>query len=204
MPAGGLTWFSSQVRQLVPEIPLSDHQLHALFNHFQLLSKWNERMDLTSIETPTEIVSRHYCESLFFAANLPPTPDGTTFLDFGSGAGFPGFPVAVLHPEWHMTLLEANQRRAVFLKEAGRDFPNIEVAAARAETYGVVHDWLIARAVKSADVLRCLPRLATKVGLLIGDSTLRELERSQALTWASPFKIPWSDRRFCVYGECST
>src|ERR1700730_18093286 len=113
-PTFGLEWFENQIQQLVPEILLSDDQLGALFRHFELLRRWNERMNLTSVETPPDIVSRHYCESLFFASKMPTGEGDLTVLDFGSGAGFPGFPLAVLRPRVQITLLDANQRRAVF------------------------------------------------------------------------------------------
>ncbi|MDQ6760098.1 MAG: class I SAM-dependent methyltransferase, partial [Acidobacteriota bacterium] len=106
-------------------------------------------MDLTSVDTPEEIVSRHYCESLFFAEALPDTGE-LSVIDFGSGAGFPGFPIAVLRPEWRVTLLEANQRRAVFLKEAARNVPNVTVVVQRGEHFDERHDWVVARAVKIA------------------------------------------------------
>jgi 16S rRNA (guanine527-N7)-methyltransferase len=203
MPVFGRAWFRDLIGQYVPEVGLSEDQISSLFQHFELLRRWNERMNLTSIDALPEIVSRHYCESLFFAANMPDGQAGETVLDFGSGAGFPGLPLAVLRPEARVTLLEANQRRAVFLKEASRELPNIAVKSERGESFASAHDWVVARAVKPVDVLRALPRLGRKVGLLIGDASIPGLERSHC-RWAQPLKIPWSDRRFCLYGECFT
>ena len=204
MPPFGLAWFRNQIKEYVPQIALSDHQFSTLFRHFELLRRWNERINLTSIETPTEIVSRHYCDSIFFAFNLPDGNEGMTVLDFGSGAGFPGFPSAVLRPELRITLLEANQRRAVFLKEASRALSNIAVESERGETFRKPHDWVVARAVKPQDVLQAIPRLGSKIGLLVGESSLDQLERTQRFRWLPMLKIPWSERRFCVYGECFT
>jgi 16S rRNA (guanine527-N7)-methyltransferase len=203
MPTFGRAWFREHIEQYVPEVALSEDQISSLFRHFELLRHWNERMNLTSVDAPPEIVSRHYCESLFFASNMPDAQAGETVLDFGSGAGFPGLPLAVLRPESKITLLEANQRRAVFLKEASRGLPNIAVASERGESFASPHDWVVARAVKPVDVLRSLPRLGRKIGLLIGDTSMPVLERSH-FRWSQTLKIPWSDRRFCVYGECST
>src|SRR5258708_2418175 len=107
--------FALAIRNSVPDVLLSKDQLTALYSHFELLKRWNERMDLTSVETDEEIVSRHYCESLFFGAHLPGIESETKIVDFGSGAGFPGFPLAILFPQARVTLLESNQRRAVFL-----------------------------------------------------------------------------------------
>lgn len=204
MPDFGFGWFRDEIQRFVPEVPLSEDQLSSLFRHFELLRHWNDRINLTAIETPTEIVSRHYCESLFFASNIPGGQASATVLDFGSGAGFPGFPLAILRPASKVTLLEANQRRAVFLKEASRGQQNVSVAPQRGEDFEVHHDWVVARAVKPVDVLKSLPRLGTQVGLLIGDTSVSELERSQCCHWSQKLKIPWSDRQFCVYGECFT
>src|SRR5216683_702933 len=71
----------------------------------------------TSIRHPAEIVRRHFGESLFAAQHLG-NPD--TLLDLGSGAGFPGLPIALLHPEIHVTLAESQNKKATFLREVVR------------------------------------------------------------------------------------
>ena len=168
-------WFRDQIGEIMPNIGLSEKQFSLLYGHFELLNRWNERMDLTSVDTPTEIVSRHYCESLFFAQHLPAAEPDVAIVDFGSGAGFPGFPMAVLHAEWRITLLEANQRRAVFLKEAARGLQNVSVIARRGEDFDERHNWVVARAVKSKDVLQCVPRLAAGVGLLVSEALVLDV-----------------------------
>jgi len=115
-----------------------------LSTYLDLLLKWNARTNLTAIRDPEEIVRRHFGESLFAArrlanANLDPAnPDqGTiTLLDFGSGAGFPGLPIALLRPDIQVTLAESQNKKAAFLREAVRTLtlPNVEVWAARVET----------------------------------------------------------------------
>jgi 16S rRNA (guanine527-N7)-methyltransferase len=82
-----------------------------------LLLKWNARTNLTAIRDPEEIVRRHFGESLFAAANLPPA---VTLLDLGSGAGFPGIPIQIAHPALRVTLAESQNKKATFLKEAMR------------------------------------------------------------------------------------
>ena len=105
-----------------------------LSTYLDLLLKWNARTNLTAIRDPEEIVRRHFGESLFAAQHLDPT--ATTLLDFGSGAGFPGLPIALLHPEIRVTLAESQNKKATFLREAVRtlNLPNVEVWAARVET----------------------------------------------------------------------
>jgi len=102
--------------------------------YLDLLLKWNARTNLTAIRDPEEIVGRHFGESLFAARHLDP---GTaSLLDFGSGAGFPGLPIALLRPDIQVTLAESQNKKATFLREAVRtlNLPNVEVWAARVET----------------------------------------------------------------------
>ncbi len=72
---------------------LSAEQLELLHGHYQLLTRWNQVLNLSSIRTLEAAVVRHYCESLFLAANLP--ADAHSVADVGSGGGFPGIPIAV-------------------------------------------------------------------------------------------------------------
>src|SRR5712664_1169672 len=106
--------------------------------YLDLLLKWNARTNLTAIRDPEEIVRRHFGESLFAVQHLnPATPDPGpgTLLDFGSGAGFPGLPIALLRPDLQVTLAESQNKKAAFLREAVRtlNLPNVEVWAARVE-----------------------------------------------------------------------
>jgi 16S rRNA (guanine527-N7)-methyltransferase len=85
--------------------------------YLDLLLKWNARTNLTAIRDPEEIVRRHFGESLFTATHLPPAQ---TLLDFGSGAGFPGLPIALLRPELRVTVAESQNKKSTFLREAVR------------------------------------------------------------------------------------
>ena len=82
-----------------------------------LLLQWNAKMNLTAIRDPESIVERHFGESLFLAFRLPKFQ---SLLDFGSGAGFPGLPIQLLHQETHVTLAESQRKKATFLREAVR------------------------------------------------------------------------------------
>src|SRR5437016_4998896 len=88
-------------------------------------------MKRTPIGSPAELVLPHFCESLFFAASVP--PGWSDFADVGSGAGFPGVPMAVCRPDWNVTLIESHQRKAVFLRESTRELGNVSVVAGRVE-----------------------------------------------------------------------
>ena len=130
---------------LVPYLPDPPATLlPQLVIYLDLLLKWNARTNLTAIRDPEEIVRRHFGESLFAAQNLklgnpdptPSAPSATTLFDLGSGAGFPGLPIALLRPEMQVTLAESQNKKAAFLREAVRtlNLPNVGVWAARAET----------------------------------------------------------------------
>src|ERR1700722_18488594 len=85
--------------------------------YLDLLLKWNARTNLTAIRDPEEIVRRHFGESLFAGQHLE---SPSTLLDFGSGAGFPGLPIALLHSGIAVTLAESQNKKATFLREVVR------------------------------------------------------------------------------------
>ena len=193
-------WFADLLKQeLQGRVDLSDSQIAQLHEHYELLQRWNQKINLTSIPSGPEAVIRHYCESLFFAANLPVT-EQARIADLGSGAGFPGVPMAILRPEWATALIESHQRKAVFLREATRGLGNVVVLANRAEDVGIGFDWLVSRAVDPKDVLRNTPRLAPHIGLMLGEDDWESLKSNQAIAWGEPIRLPWGDRRLCVFG----
>jgi len=118
---------------LAPYLPVvPDTLLPQLSIYLDLLLKWNARTNLTAIRDPEEIVRRHFGESLFVARHLRPCD---TLLDLGSGAGFPGLPIALLRPEVQVTLAESQNKKAAFLREVIRTLNlNTEVWANRAES----------------------------------------------------------------------
>jgi len=105
-----------------------------LSNYLDLLLKWNARTNLTAIREPEEIVRRHFGESLFAARYLAAETD--SLLDLGSGAGFPGIPIALVHPQIQITLAESQNKKASFLREVVRTLglAHVEVWAGRAES----------------------------------------------------------------------
>jgi 16S rRNA (guanine527-N7)-methyltransferase len=118
---------------LLPETALPDALYPKLSVYLDLLLKWNARTNLTAIRNSEEIVRRHFGESLFAAQHL--APNATTLLDFGSGAGFPGLPIALLRPEIQVTLAESQNKKATFLREVARTLNlSTEIWAARVET----------------------------------------------------------------------
>jgi 16S rRNA (guanine(527)-N(7))-methyltransferase RsmG len=157
-------------------------------------------MNLTTVKPGPETVVRHYCESLFFAAHLPAEKPALSVIDAGSGAGFPGVPMAILRPGWKVTLVESNQRKAVFLRESTRNMTNIVVLGERIERLSDNGDWIVARAVESREILKNVPRLAPKVGLMLSDTDFSSIRRDSRIAWAEPIQLPWGDRKVCAYG----
>jgi 16S rRNA (guanine527-N7)-methyltransferase len=198
-------WFAQLLsREVAPWLRLSESQIAHLDQHYAMLLRWNKRMNLTTVKPGPETVIRHYCESLFFAAHLPAASDRISVLDLGTGAGFPGIPMAVLKPNWQVTLVESSQRKAVFLRESTRLLRNISVLSERIETVSVGGDWAVARAVDPEEILAGVPRLAANVALMLGEEDFSSIRHDSHIAWAEPVRLPWGDRRICVYGKCST
>ena len=176
---------------------LTAEQLRRLYEHWALLIRWNNALNLTTITDLEAGVTRHYCESLFLAIHLPEL--AVSVLDVGSGAGFPGIPAAILRPDCRFTLAESHQRKAVFLREATRDLANVAIAPKRAETLSLDgFDWVVTRAVRWEDVVGLAPR---SVGLLVGDEDVGDIVRVKNFEWQSPVRLPWGARRRLVMGS---
>ena len=166
----------------------------ALKAHYELLQRWNKTLNLTRIDS----IERNYGESLFLGRHLPTGP--LRICDIGSGAGFPGFPVAILRPDCQVTLIESHQRKAVFLKEASRGIPNIRVLAVRAQEVQESFDWAISRAVSAEDLAPFLTRLAERVALLTG----AEVPAIPGIRWEEAVPLEEGTARFLRIGSCFT
>lgn len=174
--------------EFAPFGPLPESQITALEQHYSLLMNWNRRMNLTRIEELEDAVRLHYCESLFLGKSLPAA--ALRIADIGSGAGFPGFPVAVIRPESTVDLIESHQRKAVFLREACAELRNVRVIAERAEKLGVgSYDWVVSRAVRPSEVLAL--RLAPQAAVLMSPGDLVGLERKPVAVK----DVPWGTGR---------
>jgi 16S rRNA (guanine(527)-N(7))-methyltransferase RsmG len=168
---------------------LSEEQLKRLKEHYEMLLRWNERMNLTRIESVEDAVRFHYGESLFLAKSLPPEP--LRIVDVGSGAGFPGIPVAVFRPDCTVDLVESHQRKAVFLRRASSDLGNVKVLAQRAEVCQRDYDWMVARAVRADQVLSY--RLAPRAGILMSGGDANGSEGVMRIQ-----HVPWGENRVLV------
>lgn len=174
---------------------LSDAVRAKLFEHYELLQRWNRVLNLTSIDSLDEAVERHYCESIFLAVHLPSVP--IRIADIGSGGGFPGIPVAVLRPDCEVTLIESHQRKAVFLKEGTRSLGNVRVLATRAQQIEGSFDHAISRAVSYEDLAPALDSLAKAADLLTGAADPPD---ELGFDWRDPITLPWGKQRFLRVG----
>lgn len=172
--------------EFAPIGSLTEYQLDLLEQHYRLLCKWNKRINLTRIRSVREAVQFHYCESLFLAYWLP--KGELRIADVGSGAGFPGIPVAVLRPDCTVDLIESHQRKAAFLREACRELPNVNVISKRGEGCTGGYDWMVSRAVRVEDLGKM--KLAPRRALLISADDAKGLEA---------LKVPWGQRRILAF-----
>jgi 16S rRNA (guanine527-N7)-methyltransferase len=183
-------------RRLAGIADLSSERIAALEAHYQLMLRWNKALNLTKITELEEAIDRHYMESLFLGAHLPA---GLQHIaDIGSGAGFPGFPIAILRPDCDIALIESHQRKAVFLREATRDLPNVRVVSKRAEDVAERFDWAVSRAVSYADLGDLLSRLAPRTALLTGaEAPPPEWD----CEWLETLAVPRGEYRFLRTGN---
>lgn len=165
---------------------LTQSQLDVLACHYELLARWNRRLNLTSVIEPEEAAWKHYGESLYLAVQLP--AGVRRVADIGSGAGFPGFPLAVLRPECSVTLVESDTRKAAFLHECRDLMPNLVIANSRADSISGVYDALVSRAVNPKEIDRLIPRLAP---------VAYSLSSCASSTWNVIARLPW-DTKSCV------
>ncbi len=220
---------------------LTNAQLEQISTYIDLLIRWNFRVNLTAIRAPDEIVTRHFGESFFAARHLfpcgedtpvresksqPPNPLASPnpphtsapavqvrplLLDIGSGAGFPGLPIKIWSPDTPVTLIESNNKKVAFLREAIRalTLADINVSATRAEDLpDSVANTVTLRAVEHFDqILPTAIRLlapAGRLALLIGHSQFKVSKHlSPSLSWSTPNPIPTSKFRILAVGTNS-
>lgn len=175
---------------------LYSKQLEQISTYIELLLKWNARMNLTAVRDPEQIVTRHFGESLFVGHYLfPDEASAASLIDVGSGAGFPGLPIAILRPEVRVTLVEAHAKKATFLKEVVRStgLRNVTVAAVRAEGFSGVGDVVTFRAVEHFEailpVCAALVAAGGRLGALVGSSQVADAKRLIDDKWMTEAEV---------------
>lgn len=147
---------------------LSAEQLDKFETYYAMLADWNERMNLTAISGPEDVVKKHFLDS--FAA-APYLKQGASIVDIGTGAGFPGVPLLILRPDLKVTLMDSQQKKLLFLEALLSELGlSAECVHARAEDMGKnpryreQFDAALTRAVSALPVLAELTLPLVKVG----------------------------------------
>ena len=170
--------------------PLSESEATLFGKYLSLFVRWNTWINLTSIRDQEGILSRHFGESIACARALP---EGiSTLLDFGSGGGFPGIPIALCRPEIAVTLAESQGKKAAFLQEAVRVLGiAARVYSRRGERLSERFDCVALRAVdKMPEAVESAAMLVADGGWLALMTTEKELA---SLKIAAGVGFSWSD-----------
>ena len=189
------------------KVRLNDTQVAQIQQYMGILLAWNEKVNLTAIRDPLEILYRHFCESMFAAAVVPGLKGRVA--DVGSGGGFPGLPLKIAHPELEMLLIESNVKKATFLAEVARElkFTGVRILVSRFEDLGeeiTPLDYVCSRALGEFSVFLQWARspqvCARNAVLWIGERDLAEIRMVPGWSWDDPVSVPQSLRRLLLVG----
>ena len=190
------------------QITLSEEQVTYIQRYTTILQHWNEKLNLTAIKDPLEILHRHFCESMYAAVAVP--INSGRLADIGSGPGFPGLPLKILRPELQLVLVESNIKKGTFLAEVIRELGllNARVLISRYEELGeelAPLDFVCSRAVGEfgpfLDWAASDGVSAGRVILWIGGRDLDEARKSVQWDWQEPIAVPQSLRRYLLVGS---
>ncbi len=190
------------------KIPVDSHQVFLIQQYIKTLLRWNEKLNLTAIRNPLEILYRHFCESMFAAGAIP--VDKGRVADIGSGPGFPGIPLKIIRPELELCLVESNIKKGTFLAEVVRELQlsNTRVLISRYEELGEELsplDYVCSRAVGEFGPFlewAALNRVdASQVILWIGGRDLEEAQKSKQWEWRERILVPQSLQRYLLVGK---
>ena len=189
------------------QFTLNERQVVHIQQYTKLLWRWNEKINLTAIRDPLEILYRHFCESMFGATLLP--VENCRLADVGSGGGFPGLPLKILRPDLNVFLVESNVKKATFLAEVIRELglTDARVLVSRFEELGeevAPLDVVCSRALgdfRSFLAWAGSRSVAAKQALLwLGGRDINEIRGLPGWTWAEPKAVPKSLQRFLMLG----
>lgn len=191
--------------------PLWPEAAEQLARYLQLLLRWNAKLNLTAVRDSSQIVQLHFLECIQCAQALPETQ---TLLDFGSGAGLPGIPIAISRPEISVTLGESKGKKTAFLREAVRELDlSAEVYDQRIEKMGGnrTFEAVTLRAVdRMGDAVEVARERVAPGGLLVLFVTVMTEDRLKAalpdLNWECRLPISGLQRGTLLFGRkpCST
>ena len=178
-------------------VVLSEKQISQFEKYLHLIQEHNKVMNLTGITEEEEVYEKHFYDSLLFSFNED--MENLSLIDVGSGAGFPGIPLAITYPSLKITLLEPLMKRCVFLSLVVEELglKNVEVVCDRAEIYSKENkekfDIATARAVSKLNILLEIASQMIKVGgyfvALKGRIAEEEIEQAKFALKLLNFKI---------------
>ena len=160
--------FKEELQKAAAEygINLTETQIAQYNRYFELLIEWNEKINLTAITAPKDVAIKHIIDSIT-AYDAALFREGTTVIDVGTGAGFPGLPLKIFCPEIKLTLMDSLNKRIKFLQTVVEELglTDVECVHARAEEgarnkkYRESFDIAVSRAVARLPILceYCLP-----------------------------------------------
>jgi 16S rRNA (guanine527-N7)-methyltransferase len=191
------------------QLSLNEQQILYIQQYMSLLLTWNDKINLTAIRDPLEILHRHFCECMF-AATAVPVENGR-LADVGSGAGFPGIPLKIIRPDLQVFLVESNMKKATFLAEVLRniELPDTKVLVSRYEELGEEIsplDFVCSRALGDFEPFLTWAASQTvaakQVILWIGGRDLDQAQKSSLnWDWRDPIAVPNSLRRYLLVGS---
>jgi 16S rRNA (guanine527-N7)-methyltransferase len=182
-------------------------QILLIQRYMKILRHWNEKLNLTAIRDPLEILYRHFCESMYAAVAVP--GEFGRLADIGSGAGFPGIPLKIVRPELELFLVDSNIKKGTFLAEVVRDLElaNTRVLISRYEELSeelAPLDFVCSRAVGEfgpfLDWAASEQLSARRTLLWIGGRDIDEARKSTLWEWQEPISVPQSLRRYLLVG----
>lgn len=198
-----------QLNELLREAgmaPLDDRASRHFEAYLSLFVRWNSRINLTSVRDESGILRRHFLESIVCARALPAAL--VNLLDFGSGGGFPGIPIAICRPEIAVTLAESQGKKAIFLREVVRTLGlPVQVHAGRAQALSSSFDCVTLRAVdRMEEAVLAAVSLVAPQGCLALLTTSADRPRLAAAAgnpfrWRADLRLPGSEDRLLALGE---
>jgi 16S rRNA (guanine527-N7)-methyltransferase len=198
------------VRRALKEfgVQVDDNQVQLIQQYTGILQHWNDKLNLTAIRSPLEILHRHFGESMFAAAAVPLRK--CRLADIGTGAGFPGIPLKILRPEIDLFLVESNIKKGTFLAEVVRELglKDARVLISRYEELGeelAPLDFVCSRALGEFETFLTWARArevsADGAILWIGGRDLEEVRRTGGWEWREPIAVPNSLQRYLLVGR---
>jgi len=189
------------------DLQLNKEQVEQIQQYTRILLAWNDKVNLTAIRDPLEILYRHFCESMFGAAALP--VEKCRLADVGSGGGFPGLPLKILRPDLEVFLIESNVKKATFLAEVIRELglTDAKVLVSRFEELGeevAPLDFICSRAL--GEFARFLEWAGSRavsgrnVLMWLGGRDLEEVRAISGWAWEAPRPMPHSLQRVLLRG----